>query len=256
MSFLPLSDKNVQFKTWADTITAYVNSIETYFLGVITDQKFKDILKGTLSDIPTAKNFLTLFTGDQLQHVRSDIKELKDLTTGLTAQYFWSITKSMKSRILKLATQLHNSIVVFIHESISFIQHRVMYIIQLGTSMSVPMMGAFTFDWYISPAYIQYTQTASPADLLELNLYKDFTVAIKLMYTGKIESLFRVLSLEVPVSILGHIGGNICVQCKKPATLQCVRCKNVHYCSTDCQATDWRTGQHKLVCVANKDFCV
>ncbi len=245
--------KTKAFNLWVESITAYVNSIETHFLGVITNPKYNVILTATSSDHADAKNFLMLFTGGQLQHVKSDIIELKQLTTALAAQWLRRTMESSKSRVLKLATQLHNSAYVFFVESINFIQHRVVQIFQRVAPVTVTSQ--FTFDWYISVEYNnKYVQRASPTDLAELNVYNAFSMDVKKMHSPVgIKSFFDILSLEVPAYFGGHIGGEICVQCKEPATLQCARCKNVHYCSTDCQATDWRTGQHNLVCVELKN---
>ena len=255
MSFIPQSAKTKAFILWVESITAYGNSIETHFLGMITNPKYNVIFTATPSDHANAKNFLMLFTGDQLQHVKSDIIELKQLTTALAAQWLRRTTQVTKSRVLKLATQLYNSAYVFFAESIHFIQYRVMQIFQRASS--VTMTGPFTpftFNWYISIEYNKYVQLAAPADVAELDVYNHFSVTTRDMYSpGKIESFFNILNLEDPTYFGGNIGGDICVQCKKSATLQCARCKNVHYCSTDCQATDWRTGQHNLVCVANKE---
>ena len=40
---------------------------------------------------------------------------------------------------------------------------------------------------------------------------------------------------------------NLCGNCGKSGELQCSRCKNVHYCSGDCQKAQWKT--HKSSCV-------
>ena len=37
-----------------------------------------------------------------------------------------------------------------------------------------------------------------------------------------------------------------CETCKKPASSQCARCNSVHYCSKECQKSDWK--RHKLYC--------
>lgn len=37
-----------------------------------------------------------------------------------------------------------------------------------------------------------------------------------------------------------------CVQCNKPTDRVCAGCKTLHYCSRECQATDW--GKHKRIC--------
>ena len=40
-----------------------------------------------------------------------------------------------------------------------------------------------------------------------------------------------------------------CAECKSQARLQCARCKNISYCSKDCQILHWQT--HKKTCAAS-----
>jgi hypothetical protein len=44
---------------------------------------------------------------------------------------------------------------------------------------------------------------------------------------------------------------NQCAVCPKPGKL-CASCENIHYCSPECQKTDWKV--HKLLCRTFKDF--
>lgn len=43
-----------------------------------------------------------------------------------------------------------------------------------------------------------------------------------------------------------------CPRCKEPATKTCGGCKNITYCSAECQQADWPT--HKILCGTFKDF--
>ncbi|EOD07573.1 hypothetical protein EMIHUDRAFT_453347, partial [Emiliania huxleyi CCMP1516] len=42
-------------------------------------------------------------------------------------------------------------------------------------------------------------------------------------------------------------GGKTCAVCEKPSTTRCSKCKEVMYCSVECQRLDWKAG-HKQVC--------
>jgi len=41
--------------------------------------------------------------------------------------------------------------------------------------------------------------------------------------------------------------GRRCEVCKLPAALKCGKCREVSYCSKECQAKDWKAG-HKVTC--------
>lgn len=43
-----------------------------------------------------------------------------------------------------------------------------------------------------------------------------------------------------------------CPRCKEQATKTCGGCKNIAYCSAECQQADWPT--HKVLCKTFKDF--
>lgn len=43
-----------------------------------------------------------------------------------------------------------------------------------------------------------------------------------------------------------------CIRCKEEATKSCGRCKNIKYCSLECQQADWST--HKVLCNTFKNF--
>jgi hypothetical protein len=45
---------------------------------------------------------------------------------------------------------------------------------------------------------------------------------------------------------------NQCAVCSKPGKL-CASCEDIHYCSPECQKTDWKV--HKLLCRTFKAFC-
>ena len=40
-------------------------------------------------------------------------------------------------------------------------------------------------------------------------------------------------------------------ECERPGTLRCSRCKNVNYCSKECQTSDWK--EHKKQCKKSKE---
>jgi len=54
---------------------------------------------------------------------------------------------------------------------------------------------------------------------------------------------------------MAHIAGekapHYCAVCNKPSTSRCSKCKEVHYCGRDHQATHWREG-HKRACMGVK----
>ena len=44
----------------------------------------------------------------------------------------------------------------------------------------------------------------------------------------------------------------LCIVCPKPGKKLCQGCKNINYCSRECQKRDWKT--HKLLCKTFPDF--
>lgn len=100
---------------------------------------------------------------------------------------------------------------------------------------------------------------------LILSLQNDSSTAFINFYKGEIDQLESVarmiagmgINLAQPIKIeqpkVSQQAKLIapkftCAFCKKPGNMRCARCKEVHYCSQDCQQNHW-AARHKFNCV-------
>ncbi len=241
--------RTTSFDIWVRVIESYVDEINRLFLGVINGEISKNIFTRESFDGDEAFVFLTVTIPVVLPEVKEDADKLGEMMKNARNQWLGVVTKSQKEAVLDLVTKLYTNILSFIREAMDFIRFRVMHVTSKSHVKYSPKMYEFDHTWYYSNEFASYARTATNLEIRKLDGYVEFTKTIEKILNEFARSPVHDIIIKLPVPMWSSVGGSICTQCKAPATLQCSRCKTAHYCSTDCQATDWHTGQHKLVCV-------
>lgn len=90
-------------------------------------------------------------------------------------------------------------------------------------------------------------RTNIQADFLEFN--PEYTYGIFFYYAMFTEGYFPVISVnENDRNIIFTLKSEICAHCSEKAKHVCGTCKEVGYCSSNCQKQDWTSGGHARIC--------